>query len=162
MMRCLSSAKFSMLADIIKPQGAPADSSSTDGHWTWVQNADTGAFQEVWETDDPNTPGPEGDVRTIKCRAKAAMTGSIKAAEQFGAQYLNDEWVKLDMPYNADVTLRDRVTNIRTLSGQVLWSEEESSGNPPTTFEVFRVSPEIDGFGNLIGKIALIKRAVVQ
>ena len=90
------------------------------------------------------------------------MTGSIKAAELFGAQYLNDEWVKLELPYNGDVTLRDRVTNIRTLSGQVLWSEEESSGNPATTFEVFRVSPEIDGFGNMIGKIALIKRAVVQ
>ncbi|XAO35228.1 head-to-tail stopper [Streptomyces phage Francob] len=162
MIRCLASAKFSMLADVIKPQGAPSDSSSPTGHWTWVQNPDTGAFQEVWETDDPNTPGTEGDVRTIKCRAKAAMTGSIKAAEQFGAQYLNDEWVKLELPYNADVTLRDRVTNIRTLSGQVLWSEEESNGNPATTFEVFRVSPEIDGFGNMIGKIALLKRAVVQ
>ena len=86
MIRCLASAKFSMLADVIKPQGAPADSSSTTGHWTWVQNPDTGAFQEVWETDDPNTPSPEGDVRTVKCRAKAAMTGSIKAAEQFDKQ----------------------------------------------------------------------------
>jgi hypothetical protein len=162
MMRCLSSAKFSMLADVIKPAGAPTDSSSSDGHWTWVQDPDTGAFSEVWVTDDPDTTPVEGDTRTIKCRAKAAMTGSIRAAEQFGAQYLNDEWVKLDIPYNADVTLRDRITNIRTLSGQTLWSEEESSGNPPTTFEVFRVSPEIDGFGNLIGKIALIKRAVVQ
>lgn len=161
-MRCLASAKFSMLADIVKPQGAPEDSSSTAGHWTWVQDPDTGAFVEVWVTDDPNTPNTEGDVRTVKCRAKASMTGSIRAAEQFGSEYLNEEWVKLDLPYNADVTLRDRVTNIRTLRNQVLWSDEESSGNPPTTFDVFRVSPEIDGFGNMIGKIALIKRAVVQ
>lgn len=162
MIRCLASAKFSMLADIVKPEGAPSDSSSSTGHWEWVQDPDTGAFVEVWITDDPNTPGVEGDVRTVKCRAKAAMTGSIRAAEQFGAEYVNEEWVKLELPYNADVTLRDRVTNIRTLKGQTLWSEEESSGNPPTTFDVFRVSPEIDGFGNLIGKIALIKRAVVQ
>jgi hypothetical protein len=162
MMRCLSSAKFSMLADIIKPSGAPDDSSSTSGHWTWVQDPDTGAFIQVWVTDNPDTGPIEGDVRTVKCRAKAALTGSIRSAEQFGAQYLNDEWVKIELPFNADITLRDRVTNIRTMSNQVLWSEEESSGNPPTTFEVFRVSPEIDGFGNLIGKIALVKRAVVQ
>ncbi|QIQ62918.1 hypothetical protein SEA_MOAB_33 [Streptomyces phage Moab] len=161
-MRCLASAKFSMLADVVKPSGAPTDSSSTSGHWSWVQDPDTGAFIQVWVTDDPNTPGHEGDVRTVKCRAKASMTGSIRAAEQFGSEYLNEEWVKLELPYNADVTLRDRITNIRTLKGQVLWSDEESSGNPPTTFDVFRVSPEIDGFGNMIGKIALIKRAVVQ
>ena len=57
---------------------------------------------------------------------------------------------------------KDRITNVRTVRGQTLWSEEESNGNPPTTFDVFRVSPEIDAFGNLIGKIALVKRAVVQ
>lgn len=162
MIRCLASAKFSMLADIIKPVGAPDDSSSNTGHWEWVQDPDTGAFVQVWVTDDPETPGVEGDVRTVKCRAKAALTGSIRSAEHFGSEYLNEEWIKLELPFNADVTLRDRVTNIRTLKGQILWSEEESSGNPATTFDVFRVSPEIDGFGTVIGKIALIKRAVVQ
>jgi hypothetical protein len=98
----------------------------------------------------------------MRCRAKAALSGSIRAAEQFGSEYLNEEWVKLELPFNADITLRDKVTNIRTLRGQVLWSEEESDGNPATTFEVFRISPEIDGFGNAIGKIALVKRAVRQ
>lgn len=161
-MRCLASAKFSMLVDIVKPDAAPQDSSSPTGHWEWVQDPDSGAFIQVWVTDDPNTPGVEGHVVTVKCRAKAAMTGSIRAAEQFGSEYLNEEWVKLELPFNADITLRDRVTNIRTLKGQTLWSEEESDGNPPTAFDVFRVSPEIDGFGMLIGKIALIKRAVVQ
>lgn len=158
-MRCLASAKFSMLVDVVKPSAAPTDSS---GQWEWVQNPDSGAFVQVWDTDDPNTTGVEGNVITIKCRAKAALTGSIRSAEQFGAQYLNDEWVKIDLPFNADVTLRDRMVNIRTLTGQTLWSEEESNGNPPTTFDVFRVSPEIDGFGNVVGKIALLKRAVVQ
>jgi hypothetical protein len=161
-MRCLASAKFSMFVDIIKPDAAPDDSSSSSGHWSWVQDPDSGAFVQVWVTDDPNTPDVEGHVVTIKCRAKSAITGSIRAAEQFGSEYLNEEWVKIELPFNADITLRDRVTNIRTLKGQTLWSEEESDGNPPTTFDVFRVSPEIDGFGNLIGKVALVKRAVVQ
>lgn len=159
-MRCLASAKFSMLVDVVKPSAAPSDSS--DGQWEWVQDPDSGAFVQVWVSDDPNTPDVEGNVITIKCRAKSAITGSIRAAEQFGAQYLNDEWVKIDLPFNADVTLRDRMINIRTLRGQTLWSEEESNGNPPTTFDVFRVSPDVDGFGNLVGKTALVKRAVVQ
>lgn len=161
-MRCLASAKFSMLVDVIKPDAAPDDSSSPTGHWSWVQDPDSGAFIQVWVTDDPNTPDVEGHVITVKCRAKAAMTGSIRAAEQFGSEYLNEEWIKIELPFNADVTLRDRMTNIRTLRGQVLWSEEESNGNPATSFDVFRVSPEIDAFGNLMGKIALVKRAVVQ
>lgn len=151
-----------MLVDVIKPTAAPEDSSSSTGHWSWVQDPDSGAFIQVWVTDDPNTPDIEGNVITLKCRAKASMTGSIRAAEQFGSEYLNEEWVKIEFPFNADVTLRDRVTNIRTLRGQTLWSEEESDGNPPTSFDVFRVSPEIDAFGNLMGKIALVKRAVVQ
>ncbi len=157
-MRCLASAKFSMLVDIVKPSAAP-DSS---GDWSWTQDPDSGAFVQVWPTDDADTPGIEGNVITVKCRAKAAMTGSIRSAEKFGAEYLNEEWVKIDLPFNANVTLRDRVTNIRTLSGSTLWSDEEANGNPPTTFDVFRVSPEIDGFGNVVGKIALVKRAVVQ
>jgi hypothetical protein len=151
-----------MLADIVKPEAAPEDSSSPNGHWEWTQDPDSGAFIQVWITDDPNTPNVEGRSVTVKCRAKSAITGSIRAAEQFGAEYLNDEWVKLELPFNADVTLRDRISNIRTLRGQSLWSEEESDGNPPTTFDVFRVSPDIDAFGNMMGKIALIKRAVVQ
>lgn len=159
-MRCLASAKFSMLVDIVKPESAPTEASS--GHWQWEQDPDSGAFIEVWIADDPETPDAEGNVITVKCRAKAAMTGSIRSAEQFGSEYLNNEWVKIDLPFNADITLRDRVTRIRTLKGQILWSDEESDGNPATTFDVFRVSPDVDGFGNMIGKIALVKRAVVQ
>jgi hypothetical protein len=148
-----------MLMDIVKPDAAPESSS---GEWHWIQDPDSGAFIQVWVTDDPETPNAEGNVITVKCRARASMTGSIRAAEQFGAQYINDEWVKIDLPFNADITLRDRVMNIRTLRGQTLWSEEESNGNPPTVFDVFRVSPDVDGFGNLVGKIALVKKAVVQ
>jgi len=91
---------------------------------------------------------------------KAALTGSNSVSRNFGSEYLNEEWVKLELPYNADITLRDRVTNIRT-PWPVIWSEEESDGNPPTTFDVFRVSPRLMDW-NLIGKIALVKRAVVQ
>ena len=159
MMRCLASAKFSMFVDIIKPSSAP---STEGGHWEWVQNEESGALVQEWVT-DTNDDGIVGStIVGVKCVARTAITGSIRAAEQFGAEYLNDEWVKLTLPFHANITLRDKVTNIRTLRGQVLWSEEESDGNPPTTFDVFRVSPVVDGFGQPVEKVALVKRAEVQ
>lgn len=148
-----------MKLDIIKPTSAPVEGGN--GHWTWKQDEDSGAFIQVWVSDDLSIPGGR-ELKNVRCRAKAAMTGSIRSAERFGTEYLNEEWVKIDMPFNADVSLRDKVTNIRTLDGRTLWSEEESNGNVPTTFDVFRISPDVDGFGNPIGKIVLVKRAVVQ
>jgi hypothetical protein len=55
-MRCLASAKFSMLVDILKPQGAPTDSSDPNGHWEWVQDPDSGAFVQVWVTEADEVP----------------------------------------------------------------------------------------------------------
>jgi hypothetical protein len=63
---------------------------------------------------------------------------------------------------NANITLRDKITNIRTFKGQLIWTEEESDGNPATKFDVFRIAPVIDGFGNVVEKSVLAKRAEVQ
>lgn len=157
-MRCLSSAKLSMLVDVIKPSSAPAEGDAT-GHWEWVQDPDSGAMVQVWVTDNPDTPEVEGNVLTgVRCLARA--TGI--RPEQFNAEYLNEEWVKLTVAANTNVTLRDKLTNIRTLKGQVIWTEEESDGNSPTKFDVFRVSPVIDGFGSVVEKAVLAKRAEVQ
>jgi len=145
-----------MLVDIIKPTAAP---TTEGGVWQWVQNPTSGAFVEEWVM---NSGDSGSNIITSKCLAKASLSGSLHAAEQFGAEYLNDEWIKLSLPSNTNVTLRDKVTNIRTLSGRVLWTEEESDGNPPTTFDVFRVSPVIDAFGLVVEKVALVKRAQVQ
>lgn len=159
-MRCLASAKFSMLMDIIKPVGAPA---SPGGSYTFVQNPDSGALEEVWIADPFNPDEEDGRVISgVPCLAKAAITSSIRAAEKFGAEYINDEWVKVTIPFNTDISLRDKVRNIRTSSGNTIWSEEESSGNPPTIFDVYRVSPVVDGFGQVVEKVILIKRSEVQ
>lgn len=158
-MRCLSSAKFSMLADVIKPESAPAESG---GHWEWTQDPDSGALIQKWIEDDPETPDQEGNTIVVKCLAKSAITGGIRGGEQFNEEYLNDEWVRLALPFNANITLRDKVANIRTLKGQTIWSEEESDGNPPTKFDVASVSPVIDGFGQVVEKVALLKRSEVQ
>lgn len=147
-----------MLVDIVKPSSAPQQNDTT-GHWEWVQDPDSGAMVQVWVTDNPDTPETEGNVlKDIPCLARA--TGA--RPEVFSEEYLNEEWVKVTVPARTLVTLRDKVTNIRTRKGQVVWSEEESDGNPATTFDVFRVSPVIDGFGNVVEKAILAKRSEVQ
>jgi hypothetical protein len=149
-----------MLVDIVKSSASPAEPG---GHWEWVQDPDSGAMVQVWVTDNPDTPETEGNVvRNVRCMVRSATTGSIRAAEQFGEEYLNEEWIKITLPLSTNITMRDKVTNVRTLQGQVLWSEEESDGNPATTFDVFRVSPVIDGFGNAIEKVVIAKRSEVQ
>ncbi|AVD99230.1 hypothetical protein SEA_BILLNYE_28 [Streptomyces phage BillNye] len=157
-MRCLSSAKLSMLVDVIKPSSAPTEGDTT-GHWEYVQDPDSGAMVQVWVTDNPDTPGTEGHVlKGVRCLARS--TGM--RPEVWNAEYLNEEWVKLTVAANANITLRDKLTNIRTFKGQLIWTEEESDGNPATKFDVFRVSPVIDGFGNVVEKAVLAKRAEVQ
>ena len=159
-MRCLTSAKFSMLVDIIKPVGAP---ETPGGHYEWVQNPDSGAFEEVW-IEDPTIPGDSNGriIAAVPCVAKSAIGSSIRAAEEFGTAYLNEEWVKITLSFRADITQRDKVKNIRTLRGQTIWSEEESDGNTPTIFDVFKIAPVVDGFGMPVEKVVLVKRAEVQ
>jgi hypothetical protein len=147
-----------MLVDVIKPSSAPAEGDET-GHWEYVQDPDSGAMVQVWVVDNPDTPEVEGHViKNVRCLARA--TGM--RPEVWSEEYLNEEWVKLTVAANANITLRDKITNIRTFKGQLIWTEEESDGNPATTFDVFRVSPVIDGFGNVVEKAVLAKRAEVQ
>lgn len=156
-MLCLSSAKFSMRADILRPEGAPEEAG---GHWEYQQDPDSGAIEQVWVA-DPDAEGPV-TARTFKCIARSAVTGGLRGAEQFGEEYLNEEWVKLTFPFSVNLTLRDKVTNIRTSKGVMIWTEESMEGNPATVFDVTRVSPVVDGFGQVIENVALLKRAGVQ
>src|SRR5690348_16682275 len=111
-MRCLSGAKLSMLVDIVRPAGAP---TTEGGHWEWVQDPDSGAMVQVWVTDNPDTSEVEGNtIIGVRCMARPAITASIRSAEQFSEEYLNEEWIKLTIPSNTNITLRDKVTNIRT------------------------------------------------
>jgi len=159
-MTCLTSAKYSMLADIIKPQDSPDVSG---GHWTYEQNPDSGAIVRTWVMDDQSTDDIEGkEIKSVKCLAKSALGPSLRNIEQFGDQYTNNDWITISVSFRTNVTLRDKITNIRNLKGVIIWTEEESDGNPPTVFDVYQITPLIDGFGNAIEKVILAKRAGVQ
>ena len=157
-MACLTSAKLTMLADILKPEGAP---STVGGEWTVVQNPESGHIERVW-VDDSNSSTPPNTIVGVPCIAKVSFNDSIKAAEEFGADYLNEEWVTMTVSSRTDISLRDKVTRIRTRKGVAIWTEEESSGNPATVFDVVRISPVVEPFGSVIEKKVLLKRAEVQ
>jgi hypothetical protein len=149
-----------MLLDILKPSDSP---TTIGGEWVFAQDADSGAISREWVADDPSTDNIEGNsITNVKCIAKSALGSSLRSAEQFDAKYLDNDWIKISVSAMTNITMRDKVTNIRTFSGSVIWSEEESTGNLPTVFDVMRVSPVIDAFGNVVEKSVIAMRAEVQ
>lgn len=150
-MACLSSAKFSMMADVIKESGSP---DSPDGYWEYVQDPDSGAIIRKWIS--------ETSTITVMCLAKAAITTGIRAAENLSETYENADWVRLSTGFYENISLRDKVTNIRSAQGIPLWTERDSDGNPPTIFDVVRISPVVDAFGGVLESLVLLKRADTQ
>ncbi len=165
--RCLTSARYSMRCDILKPAGAPVVNGQTE--WEYRQDPDSGAIVKRW-IDNPETPQNEfrgGQIiADVPVMARGVIDGGIRVAgttERFDEIYQNVDWVKATFGKNTNITKRDRVTNIRTIrDGTVIWKEEEVSGAPATTFNVMGVTPVLDPFSNLIEFAVLLERAEVQ
>ena len=155
-----------MRADVLKPAGAPVDTST--GEWTWVQDPDSGAIVRDW-VDDPNTTEDESSptrINNVPVMARGILDGGIRVAgttERFDEVYENVDWVKATFPKGTKITKRDRVTNIRNArTGVVIWREEEINGAPPTIFNVMGVTPITDPFSNVLEVNVLLQRAEVQ
>lgn len=170
---CLTSARFSMLCDILKPAGAPESDPAYDqnpsDNWEYYQDPDSGAINKRW-VDDPNTVVNEGRARAIipnvPLMARGVLTSGIQGAgstERFDEIYHNVDWVKAVFGKNTNITKRDQITNIRTKrNGELVWKEEEISGYPATTFDVMGVTPVFDPFSNLVEYSVLLQRSEVQ
>jgi hypothetical protein len=136
---CISSAAYTMLADIQKEQ--------------------TGY--------DPNTNETIRDwitYKTIKCQVIPYLEGGIKGAgssERFTDVYQNLDYARLKSQTN--LNKRDRITNVRhSRSGQILWADEEGS-NKPTVFNVDGCAPVINPVtGNANEYLATLSRAEVS
>lgn len=169
MVVCLTSARFNMKADILKSgTAAPVDPDSPDGEWVLEHDPDSNEIIRVWvPSDNPDTPEDEsgGTQKTFKCVARGIVDGGIRVAgttERFSEMYEGVDYVKIWFPANVVITRRDRVTNIRTKGGQVLWREEERTDRAPTVFSVVGVTPIIDPFGKHIESTALLERVEAQ
>lgn len=177
-MRCLTSSRFTMWADILKPGDATPDDWSPDdyGHWIKSQDPLTGQIVNVWEPypDDPTTTGPSQNENlkygTIRCLARGIVDGGIRVAgttERFGDTYENIDFAKMWVPAGTRLTKRDRITNIRNqkkLAGShIFWADEENvDENFPlkaTTFNVNGITPLFDAFNRNVEQFVLLERA---
>ena len=173
MLRGITTARYTMKATIIRPgapQGDPVDPTQT-GRYTEKQDPETFEIVRVWEpitTDDTSTTFSDINVLEIDCMARGIVDGGIRAAattESFDDVYRNIDIINLWVPKKYRITKRDRVTNIRSRDGKILWRDEELEGDGTveiaTTFNVNGVVPVFDPFNKHIDNFCLLERVEI-
>lgn len=168
MVVCLTGARFTMNAEVLRWEGVTQgdDNDVSEGQWETFQDPITGEVMNNWvpgSLDNPSTPNVDPtSVRTIDCLARGIVDGGIRVAgstERFGDTYENIEYVKLWVPARIKLTKRDRITNIRAKrGGEVIWTNEDGS---PLVFNVNGVSPLFDAFNRPVESFVLLERAEV-
>lgn len=167
-MRSITNAKYHMVCDVAKPQGAT--DANPDGTWEMRSDPETGDIIRIWvpaTEDNPATVPDEGaGYKDMPCVIRGVIDGGIRVAgttQRFSEIYENIDWVRIWFPPQYHVTKRDRITNIRDLkTGKVMWIEEEVDGNPATTFSVKGITPTQGPFGRHVENVGLLERTEVQ
>lgn len=158
-MRCLTSAKFTMNAELLRwtaVSSTSLDPIGTGGTWTTYQDPITLEVMNKWvpETLVPDNTGTvenEYEPVTISCLARG-----LSSREIFGSSYDNVEIVKLWVPAGIDLSKSDRITNIRDKkNGTVLWKD----GDKPTVFNVSGITPSLDPWNRHVQDFVLLERA---
>jgi hypothetical protein len=117
------------------------------------QDPDTGSIKKEWQYD-----------RTVSCSAKGNISNSAssitKDGQKFSNKYTNEE--VLQIRTSEQVTLREKITNIRDHDGNTIWEELNFPTNTPTVFEVIGTTPMTDPFGGTVGYNSTVKRSENQ
>lgn len=158
-----------MKCDLLKPAGAPETNPNSNGSWEYQQDPDSGAITRRWrdfeDTPEINEARPGLIIPDVPLMARGVLTGGFKNASNsqlYSEIYKNIEWLKAIFPKDVNITEKDRVTNIRNKTGEVIWKEEEANAIPATTFNVMGVTPILDPFNNMIELSVLLQRSEVQ
>jgi hypothetical protein len=140
-MRCLTSARYTILVDIRAQVSR--------------QDPDSGEVRKIWVTVKEGVP----------CGFHGILQGGIRVAgttERFGAIYESVDWAKMDFGPDEPINKQSQITNVRDLQGNIIWREEEVAGSPPTVFDVQGVTPILNGFGRHTESTALLERHEIQ
>lgn len=165
-MRCISSARFNMTATVLRQGDYGEPTVEQAGYWTERQNPITLEIERVWVADDTDLVTAGVQEGTFKCIARGIVEGGIRVAgttERITPSGVIDsaDYVQLQFGPNVEISKRDRVYNIKSSNGLLVWKEEEHNG-AATIFEVLGVTPIIDPFGRHVENHALLQRAEVQ
>jgi hypothetical protein len=117
------------------------------------QDRDTGAIKREWQYQ-----------RTLNCYAKGIISNSSTSRSSdkqiLSNKYSNEQIIQVRT--SEKITMRDKVTNIRDINGNVVWTELNYPSETPTVFEIIGVTPITDPFGNTIGYNSSMKRSENQ
>ena len=118
-----------------------------------LQDPDTGAIVKEWNY-----------YKTLACHAKGiisntATTGSGNR-QTFSNRYVDDQIVQVRT--SEKLTAREKVTNLRDSSNNVIWQEINYPNDSPTVFEVIGTTPMTDPFGRVIAYNSSLKRSENQ
>ena len=117
-----------------------------------TQDPDTGAITKEWSY-----------IRTVPCSAKGVISKSSTTnsdRQVVGTKY-SDEQI-LEIRTVEKITYREKITNVRDMSGNVIWKEIDYPSDTPTVFEVVSSTPVTDPFGSILAYNSVAKRSENQ
>lgn len=117
------------------------------------QDENTGAIRKYWQY-----------YKTLDCHAKGVISNSATTRSSDKQLISNKYAIDQIIQVRTDIklSLREKVSNIRTSDGTVIWQELDYPNETPTVFEVMGTTPITDPFGSIIGYNSSLKRSEVQ
>lgn len=119
------------------------------------------------ENQDPNTGAIKKEwnyYKTVDCHAKGVISNSSTSRnsdkQSFSNKYINDQ--SLEVRTIDRLTYREKITNIRDMRGNPIWTEIDFPNETPTVFEVIGTTPLTDPFGRVIAYNSTLKRSENQ
>lgn len=171
MVRCITGAKFTMQATLLRqtPDWEPSTTDPNfDGEWIDSQDPLSGEIVRVWIPveeipDDPDTPEYDPSTQHIPCVARGYSTSNRFTSNRvFGDDYKNIDVIRMWVPSWVHVTKNDRITNVRDKEGHVLWVEEFMQDTPQAvTFNISGVVPQLGPFNNHTETFLILERVEV-
>ena len=119
------------------------------------------------DTQDENTGSIKKEwiyARSVPCSAKGIISnsGSGRSGDKqiLNNKYMNEQMLEIRTP--DQITYREKVTNLRDMSGNIVWKELNYPTNTPTVFEIISSTPITDPFGNVLAYNSVAKRSENQ
>jgi hypothetical protein len=117
------------------------------------QDQNTGAIKKSWIYE-----------KTIPCFAKGIISNSSSARsgdnQSISTKYKDTQTIEIRT--QTRLTYRQKITNIKDSSNNVIWFELNYPNDTPTVFEIISSTPITDPFGTLMAYNSIAKRSENQ
>lgn len=117
------------------------------------QDPNTGAIKKSWIYE-----------KTLPCFAKGIISNSSSTRSgdnrSISIKYENTQTIEIRT--QTPITYRQKITNIKDSSNNVIWYELNYPNDTPTVFEIVSSTPITDPFGTLMAYNSIAKRSENQ